>query len=103
MSRQSPEQRAPVTLGLTLCKVHAKNKFCHQTIRTSCQAISESRVHVEPAHFEINDRVNVVLLFIKGQKASERAERRIIFHADRKIFAELAGKARGRQEFGIPQ
>src|ERR1700674_536202 len=82
-------------------QVGSDDQLRQEAIRPRCQTIAQPEIYVEAPDLEIDDAVEIVLLFVQRQKPAEWAEIGIVLQPDRKTLSELAGEACGRCEFRV--
>src|ERR1700694_2128647 len=63
-----------------------------EPVRSRRETAADAEIDVEPADLEIGDGKQRVLLLPQRQEMSDLSELAVVFEADEKIFAELAGE-----------
>src|SRR6202165_1759129 len=72
-----------------------------EPIRSRRETATDAEIDVELADLEIGDGKQRVLLLPQRQEMSDLSELAVVFEADEKIFAELAGEPGRRRKVGL--
>jgi hypothetical protein len=79
----------------------AEDSLEYQPVGSGREAISSTKFNIDVFHFEIGDRVKLLVLLLQWQNIPHLAVVGVVFEPDKAIIPEIAGEPRRRHKVGL--